>query len=259
LGHRRSVAETIERRFPSARRRPGAWHLPVLAPGRMRAQPRVGSAARMSLWERAPREVYRVYGEDQYVDGETASPEDQATVEFDPSAEASGSAFGADGSSLPHSHGSASTRASGPHAGRLLGIGLLVGVSLATLALVVSNVLQRNRATPRPPAQGARVWVGQRATRTSGSWSASAISRGASFRPLRTSRSPDSPNRVVASQPFERDRPSAPAPYGTLRPRSASSATLRPPDEGAYVQLAPQRPTPVAVESPVQDEFGFER
>jgi hypothetical protein len=255
LGHRRSVAETIERRFPSARRRPGAWHLPVLAPGRMRALQGIGSDARMSLWKRAPREVYRVYGEDRYL----ASSEDQATVESDRGAEAPLSALGADGTSAPHSHGSAATRASEPHAARLLGIGLLVGVSLATLALVLSNVLQPHRGTPRPPAQGARVWEGRQAIRASGSAIASAGSRSARSMPLRAPRFPDLSKRVVASRPSGRDGPSAPAPRGTPRSRPASSAALRSPGDGAPAQLATQQPTPAVVDPSVQDEFGFER
>ena len=41
----------------------------------------------MSLWRRAPREVYRVYGEDQYLEGETASEGETAAREDSTAAE----------------------------------------------------------------------------------------------------------------------------------------------------------------------------
>jgi hypothetical protein len=90
----------------------------------------------MSLWHRAPREVYRVYGEDQYLEGETAPAGQMAPAEETASP-------------------------AGLHAGRLIGVGLLVGVGLATLALVFLNLSHPRRA-PDLVGQGARVQTGKR-------------------------------------------------------------------------------------------------
>jgi DNA-directed RNA polymerase specialized sigma24 family protein len=51
------------RRFSSARQRPGSGDLPAPGPGRPRARFRGGP---MMLLRRAPREVYRVYGEEEF-------------------------------------------------------------------------------------------------------------------------------------------------------------------------------------------------
>ncbi len=64
LGRRPSVERTTVRRFRPARKRPGAGELPALASGRERA--RFGDGTVMLL-RRAPREVYRVYGHDDFL------------------------------------------------------------------------------------------------------------------------------------------------------------------------------------------------
>lgn len=93
----------------------------------------------MSLWHRAQREVYRVYGEDQYLEGETAPAGEMAPAgQMD--------------------------RPDGLHAGRLIGVGLLVGIGLATLGLVFLNLGHPRRA-PDLVGQGARVQTGQRVAR----------------------------------------------------------------------------------------------
>jgi hypothetical protein len=66
LGRRQSIERTTARRCPSARKRPGAGYLPTLAPGRPRAP---AGDRTMTLLRRAPREVYRVYSEEEFFDG----------------------------------------------------------------------------------------------------------------------------------------------------------------------------------------------
>jgi hypothetical protein len=78
----------------------------------------------MTLWHRAPREVYRVYGQDEYL------AEDDLQVEA-PSAPPSGE----------EAHGSRS--------GRLVGLGVLVGVTVGALGLVALNATHRSPAAPR--------------------------------------------------------------------------------------------------------------
>ncbi len=138
----------------------------------------------MSLWHRAPREVYRVYGEDQYLDGEIASQKNAATVEPDSRAGASWAAFAAD--VPPDTTDGSSVRPNGSHAGRLIGVGLLVGVGLATLALVFLNVSHRHGAVPELVGQSPRVEAEQRVDRASGAGRARVIAyrvKGGKFRP----------------------------------------------------------------------------
>ena len=288
MGRRRSVAETIERRFPYARKRPGAWSLPVLAPGRIRA-PRTWPRVQMSFLRRAPREVYRVYGEDQYLEGEVApdgasgTREDVTSAESDGQAEASWSALAAD---IPPvsagSVGSASAHSRGPHAARLVGVGLLLGVCLATLALVVANLSHRQGAVPGP--------LKQEALRDQGVDRASEVDRGRTIAgnenakptppPRNRSFSPAlGARRLGARRALEfahgQKHLSTPALHRALgegqgsapRPERSFSATLRASTDTtpAHVaaqpapQVASAEPVPqVAPGPPAQDEFGFE-
>ncbi len=86
----------------------------------------------MTLWRRAPREVYRVYGEEEYLGGDALSADEAS--HHAPAHE--------HGNSRHAVVGSPSYRA---QAGRLVGLGLLVGVIVSAAALVVLN------ATHRPP------------------------------------------------------------------------------------------------------------
>jgi hypothetical protein len=88
----------------------------------------------MTFWHRAPREVYRVYGEDEYL------AEEHDGVELPPGGERDGQM------DRPVT---VSSGPSGSHAARLLGLGLLAGVTLGAVGLVVSNLSHRALAPPR--------------------------------------------------------------------------------------------------------------
>jgi hypothetical protein len=88
----------------------------------------------MKLWHRAPREVYRVYGEEEYL-----IEEHEAVEEIHPTGETDRlEDRRATVSSLPHSSRTA----------RLVGLGLLVGVSVGAVGLVVFNMAHRASAPP---------------------------------------------------------------------------------------------------------------
>jgi hypothetical protein len=123
----------------------------------------------MSLWQRTPREVYRVYGEDEYLVGDSASGESEASAER--------TAFSEDGALAQRAisdqdasllEDRSSFQASSPfaprgavfptaleepfsHSRRLLGLGLLVAATVGALALVVLNASHRS-GTPSPSA-----------------------------------------------------------------------------------------------------------
>lgn len=246
----------------------------------------------MSLWRRAPREVYRVYGEDQYLEGETApddktaGQEDTTTVEPDRRGVASWTAFAAD--VPPASAAGAGFRSvprSGSHAGRLIGVGLLVGVGLATLALVFLNVWHQRGAAPGPLGQGARVEARQRVAYASGAGSASAIAHSGSEQgstPGPSASSAMAPERRSRSKLNDEARPAHDSDT-TPRVQRVWSAALGPSAYAGPASVAVQPPAPVVVEpSPpnpvepsalgrvepsvpvaaelsVQDEFGFEQ
>jgi hypothetical protein len=242
----------------------------------------------MSIWHRTPREVYRVYGEDQYLEADIAAREEAATSEPDSAAEASSSAFATDAASPsprtaasrsalpsgPHAGGLLDTR---PHAGRLVGVGLLMGVSLATLALVFLNASHPRGAATEPFAQGARVEVGQRAARASGARSAPRIAQSESRMPAHAPRF--SASGAMTSVPASGSRLQQRVPTGSPDPapriQRVSSAALRPSGNAPPASVAVQPPAPVTLEPParggvepstpvaaepsVQDEFGFEQ
>ncbi len=222
---------------------------------------------RMSLWRRAPREVYRVYGEDQYLEEETA-PEGQTAPEVETAAQkdstaaepdsrgmASWAAFAAD---VPPASagiaGSSSARPSGSHAGRLVGVGLLGGVGLATLALVFLNMAHWRGAAPEPVGRGIRAEVEQGVEHATGPGRAQAIAHSVNSRPVQASHSslpPVRPIRVSGSTLQHR------APVGRrsdIAPHleRALSAALQAPGKGAPAMVAVEPPVQVAVESPVQ-------
>ncbi|MGA9875705.1 MAG: hypothetical protein WBQ21_07845 [Solirubrobacteraceae bacterium] len=89
------------------------------------------------LWRRAPRAVYRVYGEDEYLDGNEVGLE-QSTNPI------SGGEHAAE-----DRHTAAHPRRLGLRSGRLVGIGLFVGVAVCALGLVVVNALHRPSGTTR--------------------------------------------------------------------------------------------------------------
>jgi hypothetical protein len=128
LGHRGSVAETITRRFPFARGRSGAGYLPILAPGRMRARRWSPVEADMTLWRRAPRSVYRVYDEEQYLSGEGEPSSEPGPV----------------GEDL----GQTTVPYSSPRTIRLLALGLFAVVTASAAVIVAVGVLSHPKAAP---------------------------------------------------------------------------------------------------------------
>jgi hypothetical protein len=93
------------------------------------------SGAHMSLWRRAPREVYRVYGEDEYLAEGAESPQE---------------------ADLPHLAEPPPSRKSS--SGRLVGLGLLAGVTVGTIGIVAINASRRVHVASRPGvAQSVRV------------------------------------------------------------------------------------------------------
>ncbi len=250
MGRRRSVAETIERRFPSARGRPGAGYLPILAPGRPRDQSQLGVDELMTLWRRVPREVYRVYGQDEYLAGDDQAP------------------------AQPSSSATPVEYERGSRSGRLVGLGALVGVSVGALGLVLTHASSRAPAarssgiaqSARPSAGGQpdarreptfrRASVGSRAhaDATIGAYPALSPSshpavprRRALSRALSSSALPHARSGRLPSKPLSSAVSSA---------RSTPSLAV----ELSHGQLAtPELSASGASLSPVAGEFEFER
>jgi hypothetical protein len=78
----------------------------------------------VTLWQRTPREIYSVYGEDEYLSEDDARASEQAPKPL----------AGAESSPPPAREGSHHSRS-----GRLLGLGLLIGVTVGALGLVAVN------------------------------------------------------------------------------------------------------------------------
>jgi hypothetical protein len=223
----------------------------------------------MSLWSRAPREVYRVYGEDQYREGETApegetvAPEDPMLAEPDGRAGASWVTFVAE--TPPTSLGAAdgsSAPPSGLRAGRLIGVGLLVGVGLATLALVLLNMAHRRGAAPERVGEGIRVEAEQGRGRVAGAGRAQVVTHSVNSAPVQSPRFSASPVRTPIRVSASTLRPRAPMGGGSdtaSRPRRAWPAALRAPANGVLAMVAVEPSRSAVVESPAQDEFGFEQ
>lgn len=89
----------------------------------------------MTFWQRAPRQVYRVYGEDEYLDANDVQPGGDAQLEGD--ALTDGATRGL----------SLNREGQGSRSGRFIGLGLLLFVIAGALGLVISNVLHRQSAT----------------------------------------------------------------------------------------------------------------
>ncbi|HTD57582.1 MAG TPA: hypothetical protein VK672_01695 [Solirubrobacteraceae bacterium] len=242
LGRRRSVAETIARRLPSARARPGAGCLPVLASGRLRARLRRCKGTLVSLWRRGTGEVYRVYGEEEYLSADGVHGSERSSRP--PAGEEGFSPFLANGSH-------------GPRSGRLLGLGLLLGVTLGAVGLVAVNVFGPHGA-PSSTAIG-RAGAG-------------------SHRPASTSAEHGLPARAQPAAVLSSGRRSAPTRIFPVRSVGAHAPTLRPalprlrgsfrhtkPAGPASIAGVEQRPpsgggisVPAGPAPPVIGEFGFE-
>lgn len=99
----------------------------------------------MSLWRRAPRQVYRVYGEDEYLAEEHVA----ADAEFLRGAEDSRS----------YENGSeirAAAHPTGSRTPRLVGVGVLLGVTVGAAGLVLSH-LSHDASPPRVSSSGPSV------------------------------------------------------------------------------------------------------
>jgi hypothetical protein len=255
-----------------ARRRPGAWYIPVLAPGRMRALSRTGKAAHMSIWHRAPREVYRVYGEDEYPGGkntELGYGEDDTTISR-ASTTAEGSTIAADavaetpwserptpGNFAPGVRSDCSQRS---QPGRLVGFGLLTGAILGTLCLVVLNMSHRHVAMSRPGAQVVRIGAGVEG-------GGAVVGRAPAIH------RPSSRGAPSDSKPSQRTQRVSASFLGAFTRRSEQVRRLRAPTIGSVspsrfdlTQPSTSRPAnsgalaPVAAEPYLtDDEFGFEQ
>jgi hypothetical protein len=97
----------------------------------------------MTLWHRTPREVYRVYGEDEYLAEEAPTVDEEAEPAQAREHDAASQAFVEPPSRRAHS-------------GRLVGVGLLVGVTASAIALVALSAVHRLSTAHRPVAQVAR-------------------------------------------------------------------------------------------------------
>jgi hypothetical protein len=126
----------------------------------------------MTLWHRAPREVYRVYGEDEYLADDALSAEEQPFAprvaeeeSFTPQVaeESWAPPTGEESHRAPtHEHATYHYSAVAPpshrsRSGRLVGLGLLAGVTLGAFGLVALNAAHRSPdASPAAGAQTAR-------------------------------------------------------------------------------------------------------
>lgn len=229
----------------------------------------------MSLWRRTPREVYRVYGEDQYREAEmspeeeTVAREGATTAEPNSRAGASRVAFAAETPLVsPDTAGSSSAGPSGFHAGRLVGGGLLVGVGLATLALVFLNMSHRHGAMPKPVGQAKPVGQGIRVEdehaveRATGAGRAQPIAHSVHSKQAQAPRFSAPPVRTpmrASESKLQRRAPVGGRRDTAPRRERAWLAALRASGEEAPLMVADEPPAQVAVEPPVQDEFGFEQ
>jgi hypothetical protein len=120
----------------------------------------------MTFWHRAPREVYRVYGQDEYLaeDDAHAAEESwpplvgeeprQSSAHDDPASVLGGIDPDDVGTAAAYRDGGlhrtvASSRSHGSRSGRLVGLGVLVGVTVGALGLVALNATHRSPAAPR--------------------------------------------------------------------------------------------------------------
>jgi hypothetical protein len=223
----------------------------------------------MSLWQRAPREVYRVYGDDQYLEGESFAEGDGAqreqTTEVAPEESTTGSwtAFAGGAPAPPAGNdGSSPLRSSRSHAGRMLGFGLLVGVSLATLAVLLLNLSHRQEVAPESPAHGPRVQAGQREDRVAGGGLGSTIAPGENTRLAQTQRSSTPSAVAIAHSSGAALGDRVPARVRSNPASRTKRAWMAAPRSTGNREPAPdavEPPAAVPVESFAQDEFGFER
>ena len=197
----------------------------------------------MSLWRRAPREVYRVYGEDEYLAaGEEAGWEEPGSAPLETGPPAT------DPSDALYEHDTRASQAYGPRSRRLVGLALLVAVTAAVFGLVAASALRRPRAAP--PARvaqeargGVRAPAPAVAQSPRGGSPESRVSAG-TFR---------LPHAVVSAKATSHAVEPAKA-VPRVRARDVAEPQAQAPEAPAPEARASRAPTPR-----VDGEFGFER
>jgi len=221
----------------------------------------------MSLWRRAPREVYRVYGEDEYLAaGEEAGWEEPGSAPLEtgpPATDPSDALYEHDTrasarkdvtetpafrSDALYEHDTRASQAYGPRSRRLVGLALLVAVTAAVFGLVAASALRRPRAAPPARvAQEARGGVKAPAPAVAqsprGGSPASRVSAG-TFR---------LPHAVVSAKATSHAVEPAKA-VPRVRARDVAEPQAQAPEAPAPEARASRAPTPR-----VDGEFGFER
>lgn len=197
----------------------------------------------MTLWNRAPREVYRVYGEDEYLAGDALSAGEESPP-------APADEYEAD------RHAAVGSPSQRSRSGRLAGLGMLAGVTMAAFGLVALHATQRS-------SPALRVVVAQttHASITAHAAIDAPVSHTAaaemSHGPMLRVRSPARARTCVPCHHVARSVDA----NVTVAPTSAESALKAVSAEGA------QPPHPIASEStrsgaqapPIDGEFEFER
>jgi hypothetical protein len=179
------------------------------------------------FWRRTPRAVYRVYGEDEYLDAGEVGVEEDTNPTF-------GGEYASD-----DQHTTTHRRPLGSRSGRLVGIGLLVGVTVCALGLVVANVLHR-------PSVATRSGFVQGTRKVPPSYASTGLSAGATV-------------GVTVSPEAKRHR--APTSHNLARVKAHSSVggaapTDRKPDTHASGALALTHPLPTATRWVVLESSG---
>ncbi len=203
----------------------------------------------MSLWRRAPRQVYCVYGQDEYVSdghpaGETEPPHDEPESDFLGRAPEVG---------VP----APGARSRGP---RLIGVGLLLGAAIGAGGLVVSHL----HGQSSPPGAGASAPSAAHPIPPASSGSERRAPGASSARPdlqARSNERPASPaGTPESSLPGVADgpgggstaTPSAQARQTVVARRAKATADVR-------VDAPTESPSPTAASAPAGAEFEFER
>jgi hypothetical protein len=186
----------------------------------------------MTLWHRAPREVYRVYAEDEYLAQSDAHADEQTWT--------------------PPSHS---------RSGRLVGLGLLVGVTVGAFALVALNASQRAPMAPQSRvAQSPRVGAASRTSTANDASDASDASAGLPTNPgpaIHTATVPISHARVsvrslarsLSHQVYRAESPTASTPIpSSMEPWQSQQSTPELPEPDVDVPA-----------TALAGEFDFER
>jgi hypothetical protein len=230
----------------------------------------------MTLWRRAPRSVYQVYDEEQYLAGPKVPGSERIGPDHESQAPASG--LGQIDPGYPHAPGALpgayarqesdrlAERSTHRTSGRVLALSLLSVVTAGATGLVALEVSRHSAATPPPvsrhraPARELR--SAMPAASASASIASSAIvpaqaapHRRAVVMPAEIERTASSP-AVVPSRRVDTPARSAAGPAATQVERPAEAVDAA----GGHPGESPSMATESQVdESQVDSEFGFER